>query len=307
MRLQPLTITVIVLGTCLAAFQPATGAEGASRGSPRRANAKKSSPSILLPEAGIYPAKKFFPLVKKLAGRAVKPTSKKISAKPVTISIEMAGQLAHFDELALLLAAHGVYLHHHVTRGREIYVASGTRFWKPRHTPMYTRTFTVTPRRFTAAVREVEQFLEQLNHGKNRRLPNSVVLPVEATGRLIVRSPSESTLEEVEALVKLVESQRKWDDSTKTRLFAFRPSNFPGSLLRKRLRGFLDESDWQQLHIVVPRGPNALWIRTTPTLWTKVHRILALADTPGVDWPGEPKAKKLAPGSGSPRSTKKAP
>ena len=105
MHLQPLTITVIVLGTCLAAFQPATGAEGASRGSPRRANAKKSSPSILLPEAGIYPAKKFFPLVKKLAGRAVKPTSKKISAKPVTISIEMAGQLAHFDELALLLAA----------------------------------------------------------------------------------------------------------------------------------------------------------------------------------------------------------
>jgi hypothetical protein len=291
MRIKRLNVFLIVLAAVFVGEGLALG--DGDRDRRRRAPRTRKASHVLLPEAGTYPARHFFPLVEKVSNSPVKPTSDKVSEKPVTISLELAGQAATLDELTLLLAAHSVFLHRHVVKKRTVLVASGSRFWKPRKTPMHTRVFTVSPRRYTTAVREVEKLLEKINHGNNKGLPDTVLLPVEATGRLLVRSASTKTLDDVGRLLEVVESEAEAGAASKTRLFAFRPTNFPGKLLKKRLRGFLDESECRQLHVVIPRGPNAMWIRTTPPLWTKVRRILTLADTPDVEWPGEPPIKKL--------------
>ena len=268
-------------------FAPGEGHAEPPR-APKTSKSTKSLKTVRLPEAGFYPATDLFPLATKLSGLRVRPTKSNVAEKQVEISIELAGQRLSYDELALLLAAHGVFLHPHESKKKgPLLVASNSRSWKPRRKSVHTRGFDVSPRRFSAALREVENLIEKRNQRSSGRRTDSVVLPVKATGRLLVRTPHRHVLKEVENLIAKIEIEGDPRKDRRNHFYSFRPENFPARILESRLRGFLDKNELKRVHLVRPRGRNALLVRTTPPLWKKIRRILTLADTPGVEWSGE--------------------
>lgn len=268
-------------------FAPGKGLAEPPR-TPKTSKSTKSLKTVRLPEAGSYPAIDLFPLVTKLSGLRVRAAKSNVAEKRVEISIELAGQRLSYNELALLLAAHGVFLHSHESKKKGSFlVASSSRSWKPRKKSIHTQGFDVSPRRFSAALREVETLLEKRNQNSRGRKTDSVVLPVRATGRLLVRTPHRRILREVENLIAKMEVEGDPRRDRRNHFYSFRPENFPSRILESRLRGFLDENELKRVHLVRPRGRNALLVRTTPPLWKKIRRILTLADNPGVEWSGE--------------------
>ena len=264
----------------------ADGARAASKGSPDNANpvlTKHQPKPVKLPGAGRHPAKALFHLIEALTGEAVSSNSSGLETTKIGIAPALAKTSATLLKLRVLLGAHGIFLTEQESDGGWLATRDPALL---RKTPeRILRVFDIGPRHFRRSVEEVERFTRE----HNKRLPSDVpltrVLPISATGRLAVRTHSERVLLIVGEILRGVAESV---DTKRSRFYVHRALNYRASDLWTRLNEKLTERQRKRLRVVIPQRTNALWIRTTPAVWTDVQKVLKVLDGKPIDVPDPP-------------------
>lgn len=233
-----------------------------------------------LPEAGKHPAALLFKLVEKLSDQPVVPLNPATRKVAIHVSLEAGSQLATLEELKIILAAHGIYLTPLVDPDKSaVWIASRDRLTKEDELPAFTRVYKLSAKKFKRGLEAVEKRLKDWNDQQPQGSPQALALPIEATGKIIIRSPSEKIFPPLDEILKKAEEDEALSADA-MHLFTFEVKNRRAAELEERLLGRLSAEEGKRLQIVIPQGRNLLLIRTFPELWQKAEKILQSLDVP---------------------------
>jgi hypothetical protein len=270
-------------------------------------------PQLPLPEAGDYEARVLFALVEKLTGREVVASPEDVATAPIRIAGVIGGQDAGLAELRVLLGAHGVFLHARELRrqvkGRPagerrrqaVWIASRSRLLRPAPEERFLRVFETSPRAYKHAVAALERHLEELRakHPGEEPIPVTVVSDAR-TGKILVRAASREALEAVAKVLDGLEQEKRRPPAARDHFYAHNCQwRRAEDIERDLLAALRDKGVDKRVHVVLPRGSNALWVRTRPVIWEEtVAPLLAQLDRlPGSE-PGREPDPSPPPGDG---------
>ena len=111
-------------------------------------------------------------------------------------------------------------------------------------------------------------------------------MPLARSAKILVRSTSAQTLQEVATLLERAPERAKEDADRSRRYFSYTAKNFKAVEVKERLLRYFSQAEAKEIHVVLPRSSNALWIRASPRLLERVRKVLPAADSRKMRPPG---------------------
>jgi type II secretory pathway component GspD/PulD (secretin) len=233
---------------------------------------KKAPERAALPGPGEHPAEDLLVLAATLSGKTVRIESQRVRETKVTISAKLAVSHVTFDELALLLAAHRVYLFAVTDPVEgEILVATWDPNWNG-EAARRTRIIEVGTRSFKAAWDKVQKAVEARNAQGGE--DNVVAIPDERTGKIILGASTDEALEEVARAAAPEEKK----DPERPRLYTYVGEHRSAADLEEAVLERLGEGERARVRIVVATKGNRLLLRAPEALWAKIQGLLKELD-----------------------------
>ncbi|HVR75958.1 MAG TPA: hypothetical protein VMT52_16625 [Planctomycetota bacterium] len=232
----------------------------------------------VLPEAGMHPAEKILSIAGILSGRTVRIESERARATRVAITKEIAGHEVSLEELALLLAAHKLYLFEHTDpKEGDLLIASKNPAWRD-EPPRHTRVIDVGEGSFRAAWERVERAVAERNADLPKGSePEVFAVPDERTGKIFVGATSARALAQIDKTLALSEGKEK-NDPDRPRLYTYVGNFRPVRELEAALREKLSDGELNRIRIVVGSRGNRLYFRAPAGLWDKLKGLLESLD-----------------------------
>jgi len=231
---------------------------------------------VELPGAGLQPAEDLLALAGVLSGRSVRLDGDRVRETKVLVSEDIAGSKVTLEELAVLLAAHRLYLFEVTDPDEgEILVASRNPHWK-NEPPRYTKIIEVGAGSFDAAWKRIQSAVEEANKEIGGTAAAVFALPDARTGKVVVGASSKDALAKVLELLEKRGLGAK--DSDRPRLYTYTGKFRKAEDLSKALLEGLSDGEKNQLRITVASSGNRLFFRAPPSVWQKVEEKLKEID-----------------------------